>query len=246
MRKLHVVTSLIVAALAFPLQPAISANSPGDDTGNPDRGSFLFSAYCASCHGDSGQGDGPMAPRLMRDFGVKPVNLSLPSWQNSRSNEELLKIIRQGGKAIHRPLFMPAWASTLNPQQTKDIIAYVRELGKTGPSGYAPAATLALQEKLELGRTLYSLHCLACHGPRGKGDGPRLQSGETDKVVPNFSKDQYFRNKTDDELETWSQSGVYHSGLPLEPNQSTWWHGPLNPDEVQALVLYLRSLGLHK
>jgi mono/diheme cytochrome c family protein len=185
-----------------------------------------------------------MAPRLMRDFNVKPVNLTLPAWQASRSNEALTGIIRQGGKAVHRTNFMPAWASTLNPQQTKDLIAFVRELGHPGPTGYAPASTLAMQEKLELGRVVYSLHCLACHGPRGKGDGPRLQGAESLKTAPNFNKAEYFRNKTDDELETWAQSGVYHSGLPLDPNQSNWWHGPLNPDEIRAILLYLRSLPL--
>ena len=124
-----------------------------------------------------------MAPRLMRDFNVKPVNLTLPAWQASRTNAQLLSIIRQGGKAVHRTNFMPAWSSTLGTQQTKDLIAFVRELGNPGPTGYAPANTLALQQTLELGRTLYSLHCLACHGPKGQGDGPRLQGSEADKTV---------------------------------------------------------------
>jgi mono/diheme cytochrome c family protein len=242
MKKTLAGSLLILAMVACPTQKASSANSPGDDAGNPDRGSFLFAAYCASCHGDSGQGDGPMAPRLMRDFNVKPVNFSLPAWQTSRSNEALTNIIRHGGKAVHKTKFMPAWASTLDAQQTKDLIAFVRELGNPGPSGYTPAVTLAMQEKLELGRTVYSLHCVACHGPRGKGDGPRMQSSDGEKAPPNFSKAEYFRNKTDDELETWAQSGVYHSGLPIDTNQSSWWHGPMNPDEIRAILLYLRSL----
>lgn len=234
---------LTTLLLLLPQDAAHSATSPGADVGNPDRGSFLFAAYCASCHGDSGQGDGPMAPRLMRDFNVRPANLTLPSWQASRSDKDLLRIIREGGRAVHRPGFMPAWAATLDGQQTRDLMAFVRELGKPGPTGYAPAATLALQEKLELGRVLYGLQCLACHGPSGKGDGARA-AGLEEKRVPNFVQADYFRHKTDEDLEGWAQSGVYHSGLPIDPDQSRWWHGPLNGQETQALTLYLRSLPL--
>ena len=234
---------LVVGLSCAPGELARGAADP--EYGNPDRGSFVFAAYCASCHGDSGQGDGPMAPRLMRDFGVRPANLSLPSWQKSRSDAELVRIIRQGGKAIHRPAFMPAWSSTLDTQQTRDLVAFIRETGKPTGSGYMPAATLGLQEKLELGRVLYGLQCVACHGTRGKGDGPTVNVLEPEKRPPDFSRADAFRSKTDEDLEAWAQSGIYHSGLPIDTNQSKWWHGPLNADEMPALILYLRSLTMH-
>ncbi len=232
----------MVGLSCVPIELARGAGEP--EYGNPDRGSFVFAAYCASCHGDSGQGDGPMAPRLMRDFDVRPANLSLPSWQNSRSDADLVRIIRQGGKAIHRPAFMPAWSSTLDSRQTKDLVAFIREMGKPTASGYLPAATLGLQEKLELGRVLYGLQCIACHGARGRGDGPTVKALEPDKKPPDFSRPDAFRNKTDEDLESWAESGIYHSGLPIDANQSKWWHGPLNADEMPALILYLRSLPL--
>ncbi|MBS2038953.1 c-type cytochrome [bacterium] len=237
-------TPLIYTLLALTLVPgrlAIGANSPGPDTGNPDRGAFIFAAYCASCHGDSGQGDGPMAPRLMRDFNVKPADLTQTSWQNSRSNKEMVQIIRQGGRSVHRTAFMPAWASTLDPQQTYDLVAFIRELGKPAATGYMPAATLGLQQKLELGRVIYTLQCTACHGPRGKGDGPT----SLDKHPPDLSRPDAFRTKTDEDLEGWAESGIYHAGVPIDPDASRWWHGPLNKDEMPALILYLRSLSLH-
>lgn len=156
-----------------------------------------------------------------------------------------MNIIRQGGKTVHRPVFMPAWASTLNHQQTLDLVAFVRELGKPTASGYLPASTLKLQEKLELGRVLYSLQCVACHGTRGKGDGPALRDVESEVKPADFSRPDVFRNKTDEDLARWADSGIYHSGLPIDANQSKWWHGPLNADEMPALLLYLRSLSLH-
>ncbi len=243
MKKNFFSVFLMIGLSCVPVELARGAIQP--ESGNPDRGSFVFAAYCASCHGDSGQGDGPMAPRLMRDFDVRPANLALPAWQKSRTDAELGRIIRLGGKAIHRPAFMPAWSSTLDSTQTQDLVAFIREMGKPTASGYMPAATLALQEKLELGRTLYGLQCIACHGSRGKGDGPASLAPETEKKAPDFSRPGAFRNRTDEDLESWAQSGIYHSGFPIDANQSKWWHGPLNADEMPALILYLRSLSLH-
>lgn len=229
---------------------AQSANSPlPDAAGNPDRGMGIFSAYCAACHGDSGQGDGPMAPRLMRDFNVQPTNFTLPSWQQGRSDEELVRTIRGGGRAVHRTAFMPAWGVTLTDQQTRDLRAYLRELGKPGATNYAPAATLGIQQTLELGRTLYTLHCLACHGPRGEGNGPRMQQardeGLTTLEAGNFASPQLMNRLTDDQIHEYAQSGLYHSKISFPPEQNPWWHRPLNSGELQALTLYVRSLSLH-
>lgn len=162
-----------------------------------------------------------------------------------RNRWKLKRIIREGGKAIHRPAFMPAWSSTLDSQQTLDLVAFIREMGKPTASGYLPAATLGLQQKLELGRVLYGLQCVACHGSRGRGDGPAMQSLEGEKKPPDFSRPDAFRSQTDEDLERWAESGIYHSGFPVDANQSKWWHGPLNVDEKPALILYLRSLSLH-
>lgn len=240
MKRSAVFLAGLLSLITGPGRLSISADTVGAEHGNPDRGSFLFASYCASCHGDSGQGDGPMAPRLMRDFQVKPTNFAMPGWQSSRSDSELVRTIRQGGKAVHRTAFMPAWASTLDQQQTQDLLAYIRELGKATASGYLPASTLGLQQKLELGRVLYGLQCIACHGSKGKGDGPVMQG----KKLPDFSKADAFRYKTDEDLEGWAQSGVYHAGITLDPDTSRWWHGPLNAEEIPALILYLRSFAL--
>lgn len=87
---------------------------PPHSGGNPDRGMFIFNTYCSACHGDEGKGDGPMAPRLGRDFQAVPTDLSNPAWQKSRDDKALKKIIRDGGKAAHRSQFMPAWGAGLS------------------------------------------------------------------------------------------------------------------------------------
>lgn len=242
---------LALASLGLMLLPWIpTANgspSPNPSSGNPDRGMLLFSSYCASCHGEGGRGDGPVAPRLMRDFNVKPVDFTLGAWQSSRSDGELRKVLQGGGKAVHRSMFMPAWGATLNDQQQKDLVAYMRELGNPATRRHTPASMISLQQQVELGRTLYMLHCLACHGPRGAGDGPRLVQAREDGLnidAPDFSRPGYARHKTDDELREFAESGIYHGKLSLDPQQHRWWHGPLSEEESSALVLYLRCLSI--
>ena len=221
------------------VQGTPSGVSPG---GSPDRGSQLFSAYCASCHGEFGRGDGPIAARLMRDYNVRPVDFSVAAWQQSRNDAQLTAVLRSGGQAMHRTQFMPAWGQTLTHQQESDLIAFLRELGKPGSSGYVPASTLPIQQKLELGRTLYSLHCLACHGPRGKGDGPLMEGRAVQ--APNLALPETLRERTDSDLLRYASSGVFHGHVDLDLEQHRWWHGQLNADEQQALVLYIRSLAV--
>ena len=58
-----------------------------------------------------------------------------------------------------------------------------------------PFADVADDEKI--GRTLYSKHCKSCHGTKGKGDGTKADTIDTE--VGDFSED-YFKEQTDGSL----------------------------------------------
>lgn len=53
---------LVLAGAALPQQPTRE---------DYNSGAFLYRAYCASCHGESGRGDGPVA-----DIGPRPPDLT--------------------------------------------------------------------------------------------------------------------------------------------------------------------------
>ncbi len=112
-----------------------SANNPpseglaaGDATssraGDSEEGRSKYSAYCASCHGPEGKGDGPAAASLS----PKPRNLADPDYMGKLSDEYLEKVIMQGGAAVGKSPMMPAWSGTLSEADVRNIVSFLREL----------------------------------------------------------------------------------------------------------------------
>jgi mono/diheme cytochrome c family protein len=218
-------------------------------SGNPDRGMVLFNAYCIGCHGTDGKGDGPVAARLRRDFQVSPTDLSNPAWQRSLNDDALARAISRGGTSVHRSNFMPAWGLTLENHQIADLVAFVRDLRQPRAGQKPSASMLDVQDSLELGRTLYSLYCLACHGSNGVGDGPLVEEAANamalEHAPPHFDA-SFFKNRTDAQLAELAQRGPGHAHMGFEADQATWWHRPLSAAELQSLIFYLRALALAK
>lgn len=234
-----------VAALGAALWGAtVAAPSPDRPSPSPDRGLYVFQAYCAACHGEEGRGDGPMAAKLFNDFGVRPTDLAGKSFHSSRTDEQLAQAVRGGGQAVHRTPFMPAWGTTLTDRQVVDLVSFLREL-EGGDLGPRPSM-VSVQDELELGRVLYGIHCLACHGRSGRGDGPfltgMLESGGLNKVPPDLSAYAFYADRSDSELGRAVRSGLTHAGLT--GRDSDWWHRQLDDHEVRAIIFYLRALPL--
>jgi len=92
--------------------------------GDPRRGGELFAVYCASCHGERGEGDGPMADILT----PQPKGLSSASLDTSVTEQDLYFTILGGGRAMNLSEQMPAWGDVLSEKDVWDLIAYIRSL----------------------------------------------------------------------------------------------------------------------
>ena len=88
------------------------------------KGKATYVMYCAACHGTSGKGDGPAATTLP----TKPADHSDGNKMNAISDDDLFKTIKDGGAAVGKSSLMPAWAATLNDDQIRNIVAFVRSL----------------------------------------------------------------------------------------------------------------------
>jgi len=81
--------------------PAVVPSSPPADPAYEARA--LFKMKCVVCHGDHGAGDGPGAPAIV----PKPRAFADPVWQASVTDEQIKKIILEGGPAVGKSPAMP-------------------------------------------------------------------------------------------------------------------------------------------
>jgi mono/diheme cytochrome c family protein len=84
------------------------------------EGSALYAKYCASCHGDNGEGRSPAAPPLA---GNRAVTMS--------SAVDPVRIVLFGGyppgtAGNPRPFGMPPYSPTLSDDQIAQVLSYVR------------------------------------------------------------------------------------------------------------------------
>jgi len=86
-----------------------------------------FKTVCASCHGESGKGDGLAAASL----DPKPRNYTDKAWQASVTDEALKKIILEGGAAVGKSPLMPSQPQLkAKPAVVDELVKMIRAFGK--------------------------------------------------------------------------------------------------------------------
>ena len=112
--------SLFLLGLSLLLsQPALAADAA--------KGKALFSSLCASCHGEQGLGDGPVAAALPPE--MKPRNLKDGAMKFATDDAKFMELLKKGGASVGLNPLMPA-QSQLSDAEMKDVIAYVHSLHK--------------------------------------------------------------------------------------------------------------------
>jgi len=115
-------TQRIVSLLGF---FALSMTGPGTVAAqNYEQGKRIYLSYCSTCHGEKGKGDGMATQSLP----VRPADHTNGAVMNKVSDQFLVDIISKGGSAVGKSTFMPAWGSSFNEKQIRDIVAYLRTI----------------------------------------------------------------------------------------------------------------------
>jgi mono/diheme cytochrome c family protein len=91
-----------------------------------EQGKKLYGQFCVTCHGESGKGDGAAAAAL----NPKPRDHTDKEYMSKLSDDDMLKVIKNGGASVGKSPLMPPWGASLKDDQIQDIIAYVRTLSK--------------------------------------------------------------------------------------------------------------------
>ncbi|MBI4514615.1 MAG: cytochrome c [Deltaproteobacteria bacterium] len=90
--------------------------------GAAEDGKALYDKNCASCHGPGGKGDGPAAKIL------KPAPKDLATAIKGKSDDDIVKVSKEGGKAVGMAATMPA--SKLSVDQIKAVVQYMKGFGQ--------------------------------------------------------------------------------------------------------------------
>ena len=145
------------------------------------RDSFEF--YCASCHGMTGNGNGPLVAALK----TRPADLTSLALRNNGAfpTDRVRGVLvgANGSVAAHGPADMPVWGPifrALDPsdprvqQRIGNIVTHIEgmQVASTGPD--------------DLGARLFRTHCATCHGSNGRGSGPL--SAQLRQVPPDLTK----------------------------------------------------------
>jgi len=85
-----------------------------------------FQTVCATCHGTTGEGDGPGSAAL----DPKPANFTDPAFWAGKTDEELIKAIRDGGASVGKSALMPAWGALYDQEKAEKLLAYLKTLNK--------------------------------------------------------------------------------------------------------------------
>lgn len=92
--------------------------------GEAKRGETLYEVYCAQCHGLKGSGGGVNAAHMA----VMPRDHTDRGEMSARTDEELFKVIKHGGKSINKSVLMPAWGRNLSDDDIRALVAHLRDL----------------------------------------------------------------------------------------------------------------------
>ena len=111
--------------VAFRLLGQPPPPAPPEVAGDPllARGRTIFLGRCATCHGNEGRGDGPIAGNLA---GPPVGNLTDDRWKHGDRPDQVVAVIAGGVPGTR----MDGWSHVLDQPEQRAVAAYVYYLAK--------------------------------------------------------------------------------------------------------------------
>ncbi|MDH3734135.1 MAG: c-type cytochrome [Gemmatimonadota bacterium] len=172
---------------------------PEADPSAIEAGRIVYETHCWYCHGEEGDGAGPVASTLWprpRDFTIASFKLRTTGSGELPTDEDLYRSITLGLAGTS----MPAWGPVLTPAERWQVIAYLKTFGGglfedeafdpyEAVVEVTPTPDLS-EELIASGELVYERSdCWECHGFAGRGDGEKAPELEDDWGYPNRTTD---------------------------------------------------------
>lgn len=171
------------------------------------RGSLVYKTYCVLCHGEKGDGTGRMMV----------IHKDLPLAISKQSFEYYETIVLEGGPAVGRSQFMPAWKDELTGEQVNDLVMYLKMFA----------------DPVSRGEIVFKTRCILCHGVKGDGLGRAsvLYDPPPSDLTKSDKNDAYKKMIITMGGEAMGRSPV----MPV-------WGQELSESQIDDVVKYLRSI----
>ncbi|MCE1227887.1 MAG: c-type cytochrome [Firmicutes bacterium] len=192
-----------------------------------------YKALCLRCHGEKGDGHGPIAEHL----DPYPRDLTKSGFMNSKTMERLVNSIRNGVAGTS----MPPWGKILDEAKAKALLDYIqttfvkeprRELKPHPVPEQNPVAMST--ESVNRGEALFVNRCAGCHGKKADGKGANSLD-----ILPrprNLRNGAFVNSVSDQRLFDSILYGVQGTAMP------NWVDYGLSNNDVGDLVNFIRSI----
>ena len=166
----QLVRSLLwVLCVAPAIAHAQTAKTPVSFPAESLVGKDSFEAYCASCHGAGGRGDGPVAESL------RSIPTDLTALASGRREgfprERVTAVLTGTGRTVvapHGTTAMPIWGPMFRMFES-DTRARVRIDNLVS---YIESLQVRSSQPVDEGKNLFRTYCASCHGVDARGAGP--------------------------------------------------------------------------
>jgi mono/diheme cytochrome c family protein len=224
-------------------------------------GRAIFIMACVPCHGVAGKGDGSVGATLSPRRAPKPRDFTSADFKfrstpsgSLPTTADLFRTVTEGIPGIRGPMtfglranrVMPSFRH-MPPEQRLELLEFVKSLnrgfwerGETKTIS-VPASPSVTTERVARGKQLYAAaECLACHGERGRGDGPSAPTLKDTHGLPIEATDLTRRARFKNGARPEDVYRTLLTGLNGTPMPS--YGDSLEPDQAWDLVYYVLSL----
>jgi len=233
----------LLAGLAFFLGRPAAAQTTVE-------GEAIYKERCAFCHGEDGDGNGPVAKYLNprpRDFTSGQFKFRTTASGEIPLREDVITIVQQGVRGTA----MPSWEDNLSQEEIETVVDYVMQTFVPDWGTYEPTVIpigsppRVSEDMVTQGQQIYQeLQCWKCHGQAGRADGTS---------APGMTDDFGFPIRPADLTKPWRYKGGsdlvdiytrFSTGMNGSPMPSFYDVFPEEEREANLWVLsaYVRSL----
>lgn len=213
------------------------------------EGKDLYNKYCAACHGEEGNGYGPLSGALYpkpRDFTKGQYKIRSNPSGSLPTDADLIHVISVG---VHGTSMIP-W-DILELDQIKSILPVLKSFSEAWqyrepePSVVSGREMQATQNTIARGKQLYEQkECWKCHGETGHGDGPSSYDLEDEWAIPIQAYDftmegKYKGGATNRDIYLRFTTGMNGTPMPSFANE-------LSDEDRWCMVHFVKSLAKHK